>query len=100
MLLSRFVFGITCVGLLIPGASVFAQGFPTKPIRIVTAPAGGNSDFAARQVASGIADALAQPVIVDNRAGGIVPIEVVMKSPADGYTLLLDGASLWISPLF
>src|SRR5262249_27993951 len=39
-----------------------------------------------------------QPVIVDNR-GGIIPNEVVAKSPPDGYTVLFSGQSLWIVPL-
>ena len=100
MLVPRVALGMVSVGIAALGAgAVWSQGFPSKPIRIVTAPAGGNSDFGARQVAAGISGPLGQPVIVDNRAGGIVPVEVVMKSPADGYTLLFDGASLWVSPL-
>jgi tripartite-type tricarboxylate transporter receptor subunit TctC len=38
-------------------------------------------------------------VLVDNRPSGVIPGEIVSKSPADGYTLLVTGSSLWISPL-
>ena len=87
------------VGLMLVGASgAPAQDYPSKPIRIVTSAAGGGSDFTARQVAQGISGPLGQPVIVDNRAGGIIAAEVVAKSPPDGYTLTMQGA-LWIVPL-
>src|SRR5688572_30031117 len=87
------------IGLMLVGASVAsAQDYPSKPIRIVTSAAGGGSDFTARQVAQGISGPLGQPVIVDNRAGGIIAAEVVSKSPPDGYTLTVQGA-LWIVPL-
>lgn len=99
MNMARVAIGSLAICLAGFGGVASAQTFPIKPIRIVTAPAGGNSDFTARQVASGITGALGQPVIVDNRAGGIVPVEVVLKSPPDGYTLLLDGASFWVGPL-
>jgi tripartite-type tricarboxylate transporter receptor subunit TctC len=60
-------------------------------VRIVTGAAGGGSDFAARLLAQGIAGALGQPVVVDNRggAGGTLGADIAAKSPADGYTLLL-----------
>ena len=73
------------------------QDFPAKPIRIVTSAPGGGSDFTSRLIASGLTEALGQQVIVDNRGnfGG----EVLAKAAPDGYTLLVDGASLWIGPL-
>jgi tripartite-type tricarboxylate transporter receptor subunit TctC len=99
MLTTRLVTAVVAAAALLWAFAAPAQDFPNRPIRIVTAPAGGNSDFIARQIASGISGPLGQPVIVDNRAGGIVPVEVVMKSRPDGYTLLLDGASFWVGPL-
>src|SRR5579872_5548639 len=73
------------------GGAGFAQTFPDKTIRIVTYNPGGSNDLAARLIAQGIAGPLGVPVIVDNRGGGLVPVEVVAKSPPDGYTLLVAG---------
>ena len=75
-----------------------AQSFPAKPIRIITSGVGGAGDVASRLVAQGIAPALGQQVIVDNRASGPIPVEVTVKSPADGYTLMLYGSTVWLGP--
>ena len=71
----------------------FAQNsWPTKPVKIVVpfAP-GGTTDILARAVAPELSRAFGQPFIVDNRAGagGNVGADLVAKSPADGYTLLM-----------
>jgi tripartite-type tricarboxylate transporter receptor subunit TctC len=74
---------------------VVAQTWPTKPIRlIVTFSAGGGTDVVARIVAPKLSEALGQQVVVENRpgAGGIVGTELAVKSPPDGYTLLLAAA--------
>ena len=73
-----------------------AQNYPFKTVRIVTAPAGGGNDFAARLIAPGLSENLGQSVIVDNRAGGVIPGEIVSKAPADGYTLLFAGGSFLV----
>jgi tripartite-type tricarboxylate transporter receptor subunit TctC len=79
-----------------------AQPYPSKPIRIIVPyPAGGTSDILARALGPGITAALGQPVVVENKPGstGNVGADLVAKSPADGYTLLLaDIGSLAISP--
>jgi tripartite-type tricarboxylate transporter receptor subunit TctC len=75
--------------------SAGAQTFPSKPLRlIVPQPPGGGFDMVARTVAEPFAAQLGQPVVVENRPGGgtIIGTELVAKSDADGYTLLL-GAS-------
>jgi tripartite-type tricarboxylate transporter receptor subunit TctC len=76
-----------------------ADSYPVKYIRIVTAGVGGGNDWLARVVAQGIAGPLGQPVIVENRGGGVIPGEVVSHAPADGYTLLAMSGSLWIGQL-
>ena len=79
-------------------AVLWAQEFPSKPIRIVTSSPGGGSDFASRIIAQGISGPLGQQVIVDNRSG-VVGQELVAKAAPDGYVLLVDGTSLWTAPL-
>ena len=73
-----------------------AQTYPQKPIRIVTSLPGGSLDLTARVIAPPLGARLGQSVIVDNR-GGVLSMEIVAKSPADGHTLLLASASLWLS---
>ena len=84
--------------VLTAASAVQAQSFPAKPIRIITSGVGGAGDVASRLVAQGIAPALGQQVIVDNRASGPIPVEVTLKSPADGYTLMLYGRTVWLGP--
>ena len=87
------------IALVLTAASTAqAQSFPAKPIRIITSGVGGAGDVASRLVAQGIAPALGQQVIVDNRASGPIPVEVTLKSPADGYTLMLYGSTVWLGP--
>jgi tripartite-type tricarboxylate transporter receptor subunit TctC len=72
------------------------QTYPSKPVRIVTTVTGGSLDLTARFIAPKLSEVLGQSVIVDNR-GGVVSMELVAQAPADGYTLLLASASLWLS---
>ncbi len=78
---------------------VHAQAYPSKPVRIVTAEPGGSGDFVARLIAVKLKERLGQPGVVDNRASGNIPGEIVSKSPPDGYTLLNYGSTLWIGSL-
>lgn len=73
-------------------APAWAQGFPTKPVRIVVPfGPGGVGDLTARAVASKLGDMWGKGVIIDNRpgAGGVVAAESVVKSDPDGHTLFL-----------
>ena len=74
----------------------WAQGYPTKPIRmIVPFPAGGATDILARALSQKLGEKIGQTVVVENRpgAGGTIGADVASKSVADGYTLLLATSS-------
>lgn len=77
--------------MALPGAAL-AQAWPAKPVRIVVpfAP-GGTTDILARAIAPELSRVFGQNFVVENRAGagGNVGADVVAKSPADGYTLLM-----------
>jgi tripartite-type tricarboxylate transporter receptor subunit TctC len=88
---ARFALGI--LALVVP-ATVSAQTYPTKPIRVVAPfPAGGTSDTIARILGQKLTEAWKQQAIVENRAGvgGSLGSAVVAKSPPDGYTLLVGN---------
>ncbi|MEK7874729.1 MAG: tripartite tricarboxylate transporter substrate binding protein, partial [Pseudomonadota bacterium] len=80
----------------------WAQAWPVKSIRlVVNAAAGGSTDVTARSMAPQLAEALYQPIVVDNRvgAGGIIGLELVARSAPDGYTLLhASDAAILVSP--
>ena len=81
-----------------------AQGYPTRPVRIVVPYAAGTSpDIIARLVGQALSERLGQQVIIENRtgAGGDIGTEVVVRAPADGYTLLLaTGANATNAALY
>jgi tripartite-type tricarboxylate transporter receptor subunit TctC len=78
------------------------DGWPTQPLRVVVNfPPGSSPDVLARAVSLPLQQALGQPLIVENRAGatGIIGAEMVVKAPADGYTLLMTaGNTITTSP--
>src|SRR5258706_1032712 len=83
------------IGLLAASA-VSAQGYPTKPMRIIVPfGAGGSVDTVARLLGQRVAEAWGQQVVVDARpgAGSLIGTDFVAKAPADGYTLLMANAS-------
>jgi tripartite-type tricarboxylate transporter receptor subunit TctC len=86
---------------LLSAAVSFAQSYPTKPIRVITAEPGGGNDFAARTIGQAIVPRLGQQWIVDNRggAGGLIAAELASKAAPDGYTLLVYASNIWIIPL-
>jgi tripartite-type tricarboxylate transporter receptor subunit TctC len=80
------------LGSLLTASWVMAQDFPVKPVRMVVPfAAGTTTDIVARAVAEGMARQLGQSVVVENRAGagGGIGSDLVAKSPADGYTILM-----------
>ncbi|MEY2660313.1 MAG: hypothetical protein RLZZ123_1485 [Pseudomonadota bacterium] len=85
---------LLAMGLL---GTAWAQSWPTKPIRIVVNfPPGGAADQIARAIGTPLAEALGQSVVVENRAGanGNLGGEVVARSAADGYTLLMSSGGM------
>ena len=73
------------------------QEYPSKPIYIVTAEPGGNTDVVVRLIARTLN--IGQPVITQNRPSGVLAAESVIKAAPDGYTLLLQSSSFWVGPL-
>ena len=86
-----FVLGLICA------ACATAQSFPSKPLRVIVPfPPGGPTDMIARTVGQRLQERWGQPVLVENRPGGstIIGVDLVVKSPPDGHTLLLGSNSL------
>ncbi len=88
--------GVVLATMVAGGAE--AQGFPTKPVRIVTGSAGSNSDFVARVTSQALTVVFNQQVIIENRPSGVILGEIVANAQADGYTLLVTGSSFWLQP--
>jgi tripartite-type tricarboxylate transporter receptor subunit TctC len=97
------IVGLALLAALAFSGQASAQAWPTKPIRlVVNFPPGGAADVIARAIAPPLAEALKQPVVIDNKpgAGGNIGAGEVVKAPADGYTLLLSsGGTISINPL-
>jgi tripartite-type tricarboxylate transporter receptor subunit TctC len=104
--MNRFSFKKTCasrmrrLALLAAGClalmahPAWAQSYPNKPVKVVVAfTAGGTTDILARMVAQQLTDKLKQPFVIDNKpgAGGNLGTELVVRAPADGYTLLVNS---------
>jgi tripartite-type tricarboxylate transporter receptor subunit TctC len=84
-------------GLAVAAATValpaLAQSYPSKAIRLISPfPPGGSVDVVGRLLAAKLSESMGQQMVVDNRSGasGVIGTEVVMNSPPDGYTLLVN----------
>ena len=87
---------LLCAAAILVSAAAAAQSWPAKPVRfIVPFPPGGSTDVLGRILAVKLGESLGQQVIVDNRggAGGIIGTDIVVKSPPDGYTLLMTASA-------
>src|SRR5712692_7545845 len=94
----RFTAGVAAFCL---AASVSAQNYPVRPVRLVVAYApGGPNDILGRMISPKLGEVLGQQVIVENRPGadGNIGLEGVAKSAADGYTLLLGDMPIAANP--
>jgi tripartite-type tricarboxylate transporter receptor subunit TctC len=99
MLLRRLV--LASLGLMF-AATVGAQNYPTKPVRIIVPfPPGGAVDLIARVMGSRMQEALGQTFIIENRAGanGSIGSDAVAKAAPDGYTLLVQASTLTTNAL-
>ena len=94
----NLVLALAMVTLVASGAGL-AQGYPSRPERVVTSAPGGGVDFTARLLAQGLTLTLRQQFVVDNRGGTNVPAMTVSNATPDGYTLLVDNNTLWVAPL-
>src|SRR4051812_13585965 len=77
---------------LTTGSPIFAEDYPTRPIRIIVPfGAGGPADVTARLIGNVLQESFGQPFVVENRtgAGGVIGTQEAAKSPPDGYTLLM-----------
>ena len=96
-----------CLPLAAVAAAAFlsgaaAQPYPSRPVRIVVGfQAGGGTDIAARVIAQKLTDALGVTFLVDNRPGaaGNIGADIVAKSNADGYTILMANSTIAIPSL-
>jgi tripartite-type tricarboxylate transporter receptor subunit TctC len=92
----KLVIPLVFLAALVSAATVEAQSYPVKPVRVIIPwPPGGLPDTAGRLIVAKLAESLGQPFIVENRTGatGTIGAEAVAKSAADGYTLMVHSAS-------
>src|SRR3954468_19460927 len=81
---------IAFVLCLLVATRAFAQGYPSKPVKLIVGfPPGGPADIFGRAFAQALTASLGQPVIVENKSGvgGVLGIDAVAKAAPDGYTL-------------
>ncbi len=100
-IVKRIFLAALCVAPLAAAQAVFAQAWPSKPVRIVVpfAP-GGTTDVVARIVGQKLGELWNQSVVIENRlgAGGNIGADVVAKATPDGYTILMASGSFTINP--
>jgi tripartite-type tricarboxylate transporter receptor subunit TctC len=98
----RQILRLAAAGIAMPTISRIAkaQAYPSHPVRIIVpVPAGGSLDILARLIGQWLTEHMGQPFVVENRpgAGTNIGIEAVVRSSADGYTLLLIPSSVSVN---
>jgi tripartite-type tricarboxylate transporter receptor subunit TctC len=91
----RIALPIVLAALLVPSL-VLAQAYPSKPVRVVIVfPPGGSNDVVGRLVFQKVSELSGQQFIIDNRGGaaGTIGSDIVAKSPADGYTIMVQSTT-------
>ncbi len=87
--------------MLVAGAAIAADAWPTRPIRlIVPFPPGGSNDIVGRVIGQQLGERLGKPLVIDNRggAGGLIGTEIAIHAQPDGYTLLVISVAYSYSP--
>lgn len=98
MRLNRWIPGLCGAWM---AASVCAQSYPTRPVRVISPfPPGGPTDVVARTIATALSTRLGQQFIVDNRpgAGGNIGMGLAAKAAGDGYTVLVTSSTFVVNP--
>lgn len=94
---------LAIIGLAVQPTIAAAQKYPTRPLRLICpSPPGGAVDFLSRTVGQKLAEGLGVPVVVDNRAGAsaVIGSDLLVKSAADGYTLMMGYSTHATNPMF
>ena len=87
--------------LLLGAAPIAAQDYPSRPIKLlIHTPPGSLVDVLGRIVAQELSERLGQSLVVDNRTGGatMIAVEQLVRSPADGYTLMINSSESTMLP--
>jgi tripartite-type tricarboxylate transporter receptor subunit TctC len=92
--LAKRLLPLCAPAILLTASAAWAQEYPAKPVRMIVAfTAGGTTDILARAIGQSLSDQFKQSFIVENKpgAGGNIGTEYVVRSPADGYTILVNS---------
>ena len=94
MIRRHALIGAATACALLPLAGLAQSAYPARPVKVVVAfTAGGTTDILARAVTNKLTDKLGQPFVIDNKpgGGGNIGTEMVVRAPADGYTLIVNS---------
>ncbi len=87
-----------CTAGALLATTAWSQAYPTRPVTLIAAEAGGANDIPARLIAQALSGRLSQQFVVVNRPGGVVAGGLLAKAAPDGHTLMFYGSSIWLLP--